>query len=63
MFEVVAGNIGTVCTTGNMEVAQATFAEYVKASKRNLSARVHGEPVTLLSDGEISREYAGTASA
>ena len=58
-FQVVVGNIGTVYDGNNYMQAQARYAAYVKASK-SPHGRAAGEPVTLMHNGDIRCEYAGT---
>jgi hypothetical protein len=58
-FEVIVGNIGSVYSGNNYMKARAKFATYVKQSKSNLG-RAGREPVTLMHNGEIKSEYAGT---
>lgn len=58
VYEVVVGNIGTVHHGNDRRTAERVFAEYVSQSKEGYG-RASGEPVTLLGDGEILKEYAG----
>jgi hypothetical protein len=58
VYEVVVGNIGTVHHGNDRRTAEHVFAEYVSQSKAGYG-RASGEPVTLLGDGEILKEYAG----
>ena len=58
-FQVVVGNIGHVYQGNNYMVANATYAQYVKASKAD-RGRAAGEPVTMFHNGEIHCEYFGT---
>ena len=58
-YEVIAGNIGCVYAGPDAETAIEMFQLYVTDSKNNYG-RVAGEPVTLIKDGEIRREYQGT---
>jgi hypothetical protein len=59
-FEVVVGNIGTVYSGSNLMVATCKWAAYVKQSRADIG-RAAGESVTLFHNGEIRREYIGTA--
>lgn len=58
-YEVVVGNIGTVCTTNNYDVAYRAYFEYQNLSKENYG-RCAGENVLLMDCGEIKYEYVGT---
>lgn len=56
-YEVIVGNIGQVYDGPSKRAAMACFHQYVDQSKA-IGFRASGEPVTLLADGDISREYA-----
>lgn len=56
-YQVVVGNIGTINHGINRFKAVRDFNCYVGQSKGNPSARCYGEPVWLLKNGEIVREY------
>lgn len=61
-FQVIVGNVGNVGTVydgDNEATADREFDAYVKASKGQGggSTRAEGESVTLMADGEISREF------
>jgi len=58
-FEVIVGNIGTVYSGNNFMQAQTRYSSYVKDSRAN-RGRAAGEAVTLIHNGEIRCEYAGT---
>ena len=58
-YEVVVGNIGTVYSGNNMRIAERTYDDYVRISKR-AHGRASGEFVILFNDGAITREYLGT---
>lgn len=55
-YQVIVSNIGTVCDTRDRAEAMGCFNEYVDivSSPRG---RASGESVTLMSDGEILKEY------
>lgn len=57
-YSVVVGNIGVI-QCKNQKEAIKTYNEYVKQSK-NLIGRAAGEDVTLMIDGEPTKEYYGT---
>lgn len=58
-YQVIVGNIRTVCTTLNEKEAKDTFHEYKMASKSG-KGRAGGEDVTLTKDGEPIKEYKTT---
>ncbi len=62
LYQVIVGNIGTVEDTDSIVKANATFREYVEQSQSNVG-RAGGEDVTLLRDGEPTREYFGSAQS
>jgi hypothetical protein len=55
-YQVIVGNIGTVCNTNIVNAAVGVYEEYVKQSKSGYG-RAGGEPVTLLKDNEPYKEY------
>jgi hypothetical protein len=55
-FEVIVGNVGTVYGGNSFMTAMAEFSAYVKISKTG-KGRAAGEPVTMMHNGEIRREY------
>jgi hypothetical protein len=57
-YEVIVGNIGTVVSTHDLEDARSTFNVYVEQSKSG-RGRAAGEPVTLMKDGEMMKEFEG----
>ena len=59
VYEVIVGNMGTVCRGLNRNDALNEYDVYVDHSINNFG-RAAGEPVTLMEDGEPIREYAGT---
>ena len=61
-YEVVVGNIGTVYSGANRNAARKVYAIYIQES-RGKYGRASGEPVTLIQDGEIIAEYAGTVDS
>jgi len=58
-YEVLVGNIGTVYSGGSFKEAQQNYIDYIKKSKANVG-KAAGEDVTLLKEGEILKEHAGT---
>lgn len=58
-FEVIVGHIGVVYRGDDAGAALAVFAEYVAESKTG-TGRAGDEPVTLMDDGQIQFEYAGS---
>lgn len=58
-YQVIVGNIGTVCEGTNGFEAIRTYNQYVKLSKDNYGLSA-GEAVTLFRDDDIYREYYGT---
>ena len=57
-YEVYVGNIGTVLRTNSRKDAQYAFDTYVEASKSG-SGRAAFEPVALLENGEMIKDYEG----
>ena len=57
--EVIVGNIGTVYDGPSEIKALAKYDTYVNQSRDNYG-RAAGESVTMLTNGEISREYSST---
>lgn len=55
-YEVVVGNIGTVCRELNKKATLKVYAEYVELSKNN-RGRAGQQPVTMFANGEIVKEY------
>ena len=60
-YEVIVGNVGSVYAGPDKREAELRYNTYVDRSKSD-RGRCAGEPVTLMCDGEISREYEGTLS-
>ena len=58
-YEVIAGNIGTVCSSESEAEARAVFASYCESSQ-DTGSRAAGESVTLLQDGEPIAEFIGS---
>ena len=58
-YTVTVGNIGTVYEGTSSREAAETFDEYRRQSHDNYG-RAAGEPVTVMRDNEILREYEGT---
>lgn len=59
-YEVIVGNIGTVYDGASMSAASETYRDYVMMSKSE-RGRAGGESVTMLKDGDIAREHAGSS--
>lgn len=59
LYEVIVGNIGTVCRTESSYVAHNAYRVYMNASMSN-SGRAAGESVTIMFDGVPIREHIGT---
>jgi len=57
-WEVIVGNIGTVYSGPDEELAKIKYESYVEDSGLN-SGRAAGENVVLMCDGEIVQEYIG----
>lgn len=55
-YEIIVGNVGTVCRTCNGTAAVKAYNEQVENSKAAFG-RAAGEPVTMMRDGEPTREY------
>lgn len=58
-WETIIGNIGTIYSGTNGFQAIKEYNQGIRLSKGNCS-RASGEPVTLLKNGEIYKEYLGT---
>ena len=58
-YQVIVGNIGTTYTGNDKVIARETFKEYVGQSQ-TAHMRASGETVTLLVDGEVEKEHAGS---
>ena len=56
VYEVIAGNVGTVYSGPDAEAAREKFQAYVEMSAEGF-ARVGGEQVTLFEDGEPVEEF------
>ena len=55
-YQVIVGNIGNVAHTCTLGCAEDEFNGWVRKSK-SPNSRASGEPVTLMEDGEILKEY------
>jgi len=55
--DVIAGNVGAVAQGVSTNKAHKIYAEYVRQSKWYVGSRVLGEPVWIVRDGEVMREY------
>jgi hypothetical protein len=55
-YLVIAGSIGTVHTGPSRERAEKEFVSYVRDSRRGYG-RIANEPVFLMKNGELLREY------
>jgi hypothetical protein len=58
-YQVIVGNIGTVCNDTDKNVAQIIYHDYVRMSKLCETGRVSGEAVTLMEDGEPIEDHLG----
>jgi hypothetical protein len=58
-YEVVVGNVGSVHFGKSRADALKQYRSYVQSSKEIARARCYGEDVTLLVDGEITKEHTG----
>lgn len=56
VWTVVVGNVGTVFTGTNGFIANSVYQSYTGKSVSGLG-RVSNEPVTLMRDGEIRKEF------
>lgn len=56
LYQVVVGNIGTVCDTDNLKEAREGFEFYKQDSIRGVG-RAGGESVVLWAGGEPTREH------
>jgi hypothetical protein len=61
-YEVIVGNVGSVCCGRSRADALKTYRSYVESSKEHAWARCYGEDVTLFVDGEIEQEHRGHLS-
>lgn len=59
-FEVIVGNIGNVYSGSNYMQACSHYTAYVNQSKGDYG-RAAGEDVTMLHNGEIKKEFIGSA--
>jgi hypothetical protein len=57
-FQLIVGNIGTVCDTSCPRTVVQEYKEYIDLSNREFG-RASGEDVTLMVDGEIRHEHIG----
>lgn len=55
-FQVIVGNIGTVTNTDSLSEALKDYNSCVQNSKDNYG-RGGNEPVTLMADDDIAKEY------
>jgi hypothetical protein len=55
-YQVIVGNVGTVCDTNRHSLAVAEFDAYVKQSKAG-HGRAAGEMVSFMTDGRLTKEY------
>jgi hypothetical protein len=58
-YEVIVGNVGSVHFGKRRADALKLYKSSVEASKEIAGARCYGEDVTLLVDGEITKEHLG----
>lgn len=54
--QIIVGNVGTVCTTTDNDLAFKEFDAWTKKAKQSVG-RAASEPVTWMRDGEPYREY------
>lgn len=59
-IEVMVSNIGCVYSGVDEIAAKAKYDLYVEASQHEEGSRAFGESVTLLNNGEIEFEFAGS---
>lgn len=57
-FEVIVGNIGTVYSGNDYDLACSKFHSYVKQAKAH-HGRAAGEDVTMLDDSEVRLSHVG----
>lgn len=58
-YQVVVGNIGTVCETNNPVDARRDYGIYKRQSESDYG-RAGGETVTIFKDGDIDLEHIGS---
>ena len=58
-YEVIVGNIGTVYDGNDLAEANRKFDTYVEQSKSG-RGRAGGEDVTIMTNGEPTREFEGS---
>jgi hypothetical protein len=56
IYSVIVGNIGTIYLGHSYFCAEETFDDYVEQSKEGFG-RARDEPVIMLADEEIEKEY------
>ena len=56
-YEVIVGNVGSVYNGPIKALANGVYNLYITLSKRVDGGSASGEPVALLCDGEIVKEY------
>ena len=56
MYQVIVGNMGSVCDTDSERIAKNHYRDYVAQSTAD-HGRASGEPVTLMHDGEPVQEF------
>jgi hypothetical protein len=62
IYEVIVGNVDSVCQGRSRVKALASYESYVTISQEHGAARCYGEDVTLMADGEIEHEHRGHLS-
>lgn len=55
-YEVIVGNIGTVCNVSSKQAADGVYAVYKEQSIKGYG-RASGEPVTMTKNEEIIKEW------
>ncbi len=61
IYDVIVGNIGSVCQGTSKREALLTFKTYVDRSQSG-HGRCAGEDVTMFRNAEIIKEYIGTCN-
>lgn len=57
-YQVICGNVGTVCDTDKIEEARRAYNQYVNKSRQG-AGRCGGESVTLMEEGHPQWEHQG----
>ena len=59
-YQVIVGNIGTVCDTDDRDEAENLYKYYVDYSIESPHSRCGNESVTMMNGSWIEREHIGT---